>query len=188
MPKLKQSLEALALANLSPKKRGRKKGQLNKGTLDKIKVKKKLDQRFLRATEKIANAQISLASGLSFLYKVHTDKKGIRSKPQLITEQWEIEAYLNGDYEGDESDYYYITTKEPNNQAIDSIFNRVHGKPTESVDVSVQVFSLKGLAEKRARLIVANENEAASLPASLSENTPENTSQNDFEERLEEEE
>lgn len=186
MPKLKQSLEALALANLSTKKRGRKKGQLNKGTLDKMKVKKNLDQRFMRATDKIANAQIALASGLSFLYKVHTNEKGIRGRPELITEQSVIENYLAGDLKDEQQDFYYITTKEPNNSAIDSIMNRVHGKPTESLDVHVEVFSLKGLAEKRKRLAVLNENEtvidqdiAASLSASPQESTIDNPSDDD---------
>lgn len=154
----KQSLENLALAKLSNKKRGRRKGQLSQKTLDKMRVKKNLDQRILRATDPIVNAQIALATGLSFLYKVHTDKKGIRSRPELITTQGVIEDYLAGDLEdNDDGDYYYITTKEPNNQALDSLLNRVHGKPTESVAVTVEVFSLKGLAEKRKRLALANE-------------------------------
>jgi len=55
-------------------------------------------------------------------------KKYVSSKPRLVTAQWEIESWLegqidNGDME-DENDpqatYYFITTKEPNNIAIDS--------------------------------------------------------------------
>lgn len=145
-----KALEALAIASLH-RKRGRPKGTKQPATLEREKVKRALDQRFMRATEKIANAQIALASGLSFLYKIHTDKKGNRGRPELITAQYEIEAYLSGDYEhNEEGDYYYITTEAPNNQAIDSILNRVHGKPKESIDFSGEVkFSLKGLAEMR---------------------------------------
>lgn len=191
MPSRKSSLENLALARLSNPnfkhfdkvgKRhggGRKKGQLAQATLDKMKVKKNLDQRFLRATDKIANAQIALASGLSFLYRVHTDKKGVRSKPELITSQSDIESYLEGSFEHDESDYYYITTKEPSNQAIDSILNRVHGKPTESLDVQVEVFSLRGLAEKRKRLAFADD--AKITDAEASEIPPASPSDSDDE-------
>lgn len=160
MPSRKSSLENLALARLkNPNfhRGGRKKGQLAQATLDKMKVKKKLDQRFLRATDPLANAQISLAKGVAFLYKIHTNEKGVRGKPELITSQSDIESYLDGAFEHDSSDYYYIHTKEPNNQAIDSIFNRVHGKPKESVEMSVAVFSLKALADKRKRLAIDNE-------------------------------
>lgn len=181
----KANLENLALAQLS-KKRGRPKGTLSQSTLDKLRVKKKLDQRFLRASDKIANAQIALAQGVAFLYKIHTNEKGIRGKPELITSQYEIESYLDGVYEGDEHDYYYIHTKEPNNQAIDSIFNRVHGKPTESVAMTVEVFSLKALADKRKRIAIANElqDDTASLPAMQSEED----SEEGFEEDVSEEE
>lgn len=174
MPSRKSSLENLALARLNNpnfNKPGRKKGQLSQKTLDKMKVKKKLDQRIMRATDPIINAQLQLATGLSFLYKVHTDQKGVRSRPELITQQSVIEDYLAGDLNDQQSDFYYITTKEPNNQAIDSLLNRVHGKPTESLDVMVEVFSLKGLAERRQRISVANE--AASLPAGPSETAAE---------------
>jgi hypothetical protein len=32
--------------------------------------------------------------------------------------------------------YYFLTTKEPNNMAIDSMFNRAFGKPTESHELT----------------------------------------------------
>lgn len=161
MPSRKSSLENLALARLNNpnfQKRGRKKGQLMQKTIDTMKAKKKLDQKFLRAIAPIAEAQISLARGLSFLYKVHTNEKGIRSRPEKITDESVIESYLSGDLDdNDENDFYYITTTEPNNQAIDSIFNRVFGKPKETVDMTVEVFSLKALADKRKQIVNAND-------------------------------
>lgn len=179
----KANLENLALAKLSHNKRGRPKGTLSKTTLDKMKVKKNLDQRFLRATDKIANAQISLAQGLAFLYRIHTSEKGVKGKPELITSQSDIESYLDGAFEHDSSDYYYIHTKEPNNQAIDSIFNRVHGKPKESLDVTVEVFSLKALADKRKRLaFVENANELRLDTASLPDSPQESGTDSDDEE------
>ena len=61
-----------------------------------------------------------------------------------FTAQSEIEAYLEGLVEGgdmdDENDpaatYYFITTKEPNNMAADSMLNRAFGKPTETHEIS----------------------------------------------------
>lgn len=90
--------------------------------------------------QRILDAQFSLASGQQFLYCITTtkDEKGreTRSKPELVTSESVISAYLNGDYEGDDEEYYFITTKEPNNQAIDSMFNRAFGKPTESHELT----------------------------------------------------
>lgn len=126
-----------------------------------------LDQRFLRVTDKLANAQISLATGQQFLYKIEKQKvtgpKGgisyVNKKPELVTSQFEIENYLeelaenNGDISDDQdpdATYYFLTTKEPNNAAIDSIHNRVHGKAVEMHIVEQHhMFSLTELAASR---------------------------------------
>lgn len=127
-----------------------------------------LDQRFLRVTDNLANAQISLATGLQFLYKI--EKRAIKNtkgeithyeneKPELVMSQLEIENYLaelaenNGDISdnGDASaTYYYLTTKEPQNNAVEAILNRVHGKARETVNMNVEgTFSLAVLAGSR---------------------------------------
>ena len=59
----------------------------------------------------------------------------------------EIRGYLenlaenDGEYTLDDPNdpsatYYFITTKEPDNRAIDSILNRVFGKATDHIDVT----------------------------------------------------
>lgn len=99
-----------------------------------------LRDRIMKNADRILDAQLSIAQGQQFLYRIVTtkDEKGrsMRSKPEIITSEIIIEAYLNGDYEGDPDEYYFITTKEPNNQAIDSMFNRAFGKPTESHELT----------------------------------------------------
>lgn len=145
-------------------------GRVSIAVLQKTLIKEHIDQRVLRATDALLDSQISLAKGLSFLYRI--DKKWIATgkgdagywrneKPVLVESRVEIEEYLEGlKDEGDATDdqdegaaYYFITTKEPNNEAIKDMLNRVHGKPRETVDVNQNVkFSLIDLAEKRAMI------------------------------------
>lgn len=153
----------------------RKAGRVSIATLQKELIREHVDQRLMRATDGMVNAQISLARGQQFLYRIKKTyvqtgktKEGEpigyykNEKPELVTTQWEIEAYLeeladnNGELsdDKDESDtYYFITTKEPNMLAIKDGLDRVHGKPKETQEVNVHnTFSLIGLAQKRAML------------------------------------
>lgn len=131
---------------------GRKKGSKSQKTLEKERVLAAVRERILRNADRILDGQMSLAQGQQFLYKIEKElqigpkgaKKYVSSKPKLVTDEWEIRAYLEGLVEdgdmNDENDpeatYYFITTKEPNNMAIDSMFNRAFGKPTERVEHS----------------------------------------------------
>ncbi len=123
------------------KKGGRPKGKKNAATLEKEKVLGELRQRIMKSAQRILDGQMSLAAGQQFLYRIDTDKKGKRSKPVLVVSPEEIANYLDGEYGNGESidtkeKYYYMTTIEPNNMAIDSMFNRAFGKPVESMEVS----------------------------------------------------
>lgn len=157
---------------------GRPKGVLNPRTLDKMKMKAALDQRYLHASRALANAQIHIATGQTFLYKIEKEwiKTGTNKKtgeengyfrnkrPVLVTNQEEIESYLdslvdemNGEpKEYDEgATYFYMTAKEPNNEAIKNIMDRVHGTPKATVEHTGEVvFSLKDLAQRREALKV----------------------------------
>lgn len=154
---------------------GRPKGSGNVETLikeqaklEKEIVRHSMEQRFMRLSDSLINAQSSIALGQQFLYKI--EKKWVKTgkgdtgywraeRPVQVTTQYEIETYLegladaeNGEHKPqDEGDtYYYITAKEPNNEALKDIQNRVFGKPKETIDQHVRhTFSLKGLHEKR---------------------------------------
>lgn len=163
-------------------KGGRPKGSLSKRTLNKMKVQKRIEQRYMRVADAIATAQIHIATGQTFLYKIEKEwiKTGTKKtgkgddaviedtgywrskKPVQVTSQFEIETYLervvdeeNGEaepYEEGET-YFFITAKEPNNEALKDIQNRVYGKPKETLDVNQNhTFSLKGLAKRRDAL------------------------------------
>lgn len=145
---------------------GRPKGTKEQHTLARDAARVLLESKVIAAHEPLILAQLSIAIGQQFLFKIEKQlligpKGGKTYKPlppKMVTDPKEIELYLlglvvNGDMykETDPAaTYYYITTKEPNNMAIDSLFNRLHGRPKETLDLNANVqFSLKALATKR---------------------------------------
>ena len=115
---------------------GRPKGALSEATKENLKVQKVLRAKILKSADKLYQSQMALANGCSFLYCVTTNKKGIRSKPELITNQKKIEEYLRGKLDNEQSEYYFITTEKPDGRAIDSLMDRVFGKAPQSVDMT----------------------------------------------------
>ena len=139
---------------INGKKGGRPKGKKSQATLEKEKVLAEMKQRIMRISQRLLDAQLTRAIGMTFLYKIEKEKivgpKGgvsYRNKPPVrVTDEEEIRNYLdnkvalaNGDIE-DESDrsatYYYMTASEPDTHAIDSMYNRTYGKPTQSVELT----------------------------------------------------
>jgi hypothetical protein len=124
---------------------GRKPGHKTDETLEKERTLTEVRKRIRKNAQRILEAQMSLALGQQFLYRIDTvGEKGQKSKPILVTSEAEIAAYIDGEYgngfDGDATpdgrSYYYMTTKEPENLAIDSMLNRALGKPTEHVEVT----------------------------------------------------
>lgn len=117
------------------KNSGRKKGKMEQKTIDKINAEKEMKQKILKSLEPILNAQLSLAKGVQYLYRIDTeeDAKGNerRQKPVLVTDKYEIESYLAGNC--DEDSYYFITTEKPDNRALDSLIDRVFGKSRQNI-------------------------------------------------------
>jgi hypothetical protein len=142
------------IARKNGKKGGRPKGKKSQATLEKEKVLAEMKQRIMRISQRLLDAQLTRAIGMTFLYKIEKEKivgpKGgisYRNKPPVrVTSEEEIRDYLdnkaakaNGDLEDDKdrsATYYYMTTSEPDTHAIDSMYNRTYGKPTQSVEIS----------------------------------------------------
>lgn len=129
---------------------GRPKGRKDNATLEREKVAEALRQRTMRIADRLLDKQLVLANGQQFLFKIVKEKitgpKGGISykakKPELVVDESEIRYYLenqvdeaNGDI-GDDKDpgatYYFITAKEPNGPAIDSMLDRTFGRPVNS--------------------------------------------------------
>lgn len=136
-------------------KGGRPRGKKSAKTLEREKVMAALSQRILKIADGILDKQLVLVRGQQFLYKIEKERAGgtakapiYRSKPpELVEAETEIRGYLENLAEHDgqytledpndpSATYYFITTKEPDNRAIDSIFNRIFGKATDHLDVT----------------------------------------------------
>lgn len=125
---------------------GRKRGSKSPRSVEKEAVLNAFRERTMKHADILFNSQITLAKGQTFLYKIEKEliigPKGGKSyrakKPEMVTSQWEIEAYLAGELNDHEiqdrgATYYFITTKEPNNNAIDSLLDRTFGRSTQVV-------------------------------------------------------
>jgi len=128
---------------------GRKPKSKNKTTLERDAVLKEFRQRVMRKVDLLQDSQFSLARGLQYLYKIEKKKiVGPRGgvsyqaqKPVLVTDPEEIRMYIEGELEeGDADDindpaatYYFITTKDPDNKAIDSLLDRTFGKSVNTI-------------------------------------------------------
>lgn len=144
-------------ARVNGKKGGRPRGRKNNATLKREAVLKAMQQRIMQATDLLLDAQFSKARGQQFLYKIEkyyekvSDKEGkvrqiLRAKPpKLVESQYEIRKYIesevlsfNGEMRNNEpdADYYFMTTKEPDTHAIDSLFSRTFGRSVQPVTVT----------------------------------------------------
>lgn len=130
---------------------GRPKGTKLPKTLEKEAVIAAFRQRVFKIANSLVTAQTSLAKGQQMIfrmdpqYETKFSKDGVErkvktglKKSKLVTDPDEIANYLD-ELEGapgeiDDS-YYFITTKEPNNQALDSLLDRALGRPKESLEV-----------------------------------------------------
>lgn len=118
---------------------GRKKGGKNKLTLEKEKVLEKYQKRLMGAIDKLYNAQFSIAIGSTYLFRKETkvNKKGKEyDVTELVTDPEEIKAYLDGEFKDERDLYYFITTKDPDNRAIDSMMDRTFGKATQTTELT----------------------------------------------------
>jgi len=114
---------------------GRKKGAKNAKTIKRDKVFAELQQRTMRVADILFESQLSIARGEYFLFRVDRNAE-YGHRVVLITNELTMRAYLEGRLKNIESvDYICIVTKEPNNQAINSLLDRVFGKPTKTIDV-----------------------------------------------------
>lgn len=120
---------------------GRPKGKLNEQN-ERVKQMRELTKKFIMDNlEPMLRSQLQLANGISYVYKIVKtyDKKQKVTKVEhvLVEDPWEIKAFLdeheggNGPVEGE--DYYYITTKAPDNRALDSLIDRLFGKARQNI-------------------------------------------------------
>ena len=120
---------------------GRKKGSVTTKTLERRKAEEALHGRILSAVDRIFNAQLALAEGTTYLYRIDEVGKGKEKRREhvLVTDPEEIKQVLDetdGAAGTTDNGYYVITTKAPDNKAIDSMLDRVFGKATQKTEVT----------------------------------------------------
>lgn len=124
--------EVRMLLPLGIRKKGLK--ALEDITLEEIEADFK--RRVGHSAHKLLNAQMSIALGTQSLYKVvqGVDEKGKPTRKHvLVTDQEEIRSYLDDPSMLNGDDYYYITTKQPDNNAINSALDRLFGKASTKI-------------------------------------------------------
>jgi hypothetical protein len=121
---------------------GRKKGGKNKATLEKKIVLKKLTQTIMRRWGGLINSQFILANGYMKVFRIDTeiDSKGNKKKlrPVLVTDEEEITDAIDWEFgEGEnpntDTEYYFVASTPPDNNAIRDLLDRAFGKATQTL-------------------------------------------------------
>jgi len=126
---------------------GRPKGSILNTTKEKKAVKAEFDRRVRQHADRLFNAQLNLAVGETVLMvkEYVGEGKNRKVKHTQVTDIDIISQFLDENNGGpttlgEDDSWYYLTTRQANNQAIDSLLNRGFGKPTEKVQVEGGTF------------------------------------------------
>lgn len=137
---------------------GRKPGSKSQTTIDREKILEEAKNIIAGRTRKLIDTQTILAMGAIKIYKIHYHWEGsskkrtlIKDKPEIVENDeeiihvidWEFGSGAMGnpsdhDHEDEEYDYYFVMTKEPDNQALNSLMDRTFGKATENKNHIIQ--------------------------------------------------
>lgn len=117
---------------------GRPKGSENETTRERRLIFAAYKKRVEDNAQRLLDAQLGLARGVQFLFKRETIGKGKNERIEItrVSDEIEIQSYLNGEYDGDDDVYYFITTEKPDNRAIDSMLDRTFGKAVGRTELS----------------------------------------------------
>jgi hypothetical protein len=119
---------------------GRQKGRKNDVTLEKEAAHKLFVDEVRRRILPLLDAQMNLARGVSYMYRIDEGPKGGRDYV-MVKDPDEIgdilaQMHQQGIESGGFNDkYYYITTSAPDNKAIDSLLDRAIDKATQKTEV-----------------------------------------------------
>lgn len=112
---------------------GRHKGGQNESTKLRAAAKQDFQRRVVATSDNLFNAQYDLAIGEKYL--MLTETVGKSRDTSIVTDTELIIQFINGTLENTDTEYYFMTTKPANNQALDSLLNRAYGKPDEKLEV-----------------------------------------------------
>ncbi len=134
---------------------GKKPGTKTAKVLDREETLRQWREKASERAMFLLDKQTHLAAGQTFLYRIDKERIGkniYRAKrPVLVTNESEIHQYIDdlvaGTIDGDIDDetnpgasFYFMTAKEPSNQAIDSMMDRTFGRAKQGdLDVNVRL-------------------------------------------------
>lgn len=137
LAKLKEASRRGGLANLGKKKQP---------TIDRENVLNLAKDIIAGRTRKLVDTQTMLALGTIKIFRIRytlVNKKRVAQKPELVTDDETIanvlyHEYADGEDPSDDSEYFFVTTKDPENQAIKDLLDRTFGKATENKVLQVE--------------------------------------------------
>lgn len=144
--KLKRSPKEVARIREMASKGGKaKKGVKHKTTIDRENVLNLAKDIIAGRTRKLVDTQTMLALGTIKIFVIKYDfigKKRVARKPELVTDDETIanvlyHEYADGEDPSDDSEYFFVTTKDPENQAIKDLLDRTFGKATENRNLTI---------------------------------------------------
>jgi len=143
---------------------GRPEHGKNSSTIAKEEAERQFKERVAKNVDRLFNSQLDLALGEKYLMVITTSGTGTKQRrettvvtdPETIKQFLDDESTLNSE---SDTEYYYMSTKPANNQALEGMMNRAFGRAKESLDVTTggdklnkgEVDSL--LASKFAKLL-----------------------------------
>lgn len=120
---------------------GKKKGSKHKKTLEREAAAKAYDQLVLAQLKPLFRKQLWLAMGQTYVFRKekHGTGASMRIEHVLLEHPHEVADALDVIANGDENfpsenGYVYITTKSPENNAINSMLDRGLGKVTQKLE------------------------------------------------------
>lgn len=128
---------------------GRPKGGMNEATKLRMAAKLEYQRRVANNADRLFNSQFDLAIGEKYLMVKRVEGEGKNKKTYIetVTNVQTIKDFLDDDgatlNEDAGEEYYYMSTKPANNQALDSLLNRAFGKADESLDITTGGESIK---------------------------------------------
>lgn len=117
---------------------GRPKGKMEPRTLEKMAVKKKVEERIAARAEDLLNAHLTVALGVQYVFtrRLVKTKKGPRwSKFERVLDPDEIRKFLDGEFDKAKTQFYMITAEKPDVHAIDSLLDRSFGKAPQNLNI-----------------------------------------------------
>jgi len=118
-------------------------------TIETIEVKRKFIDRVNRKADLLFNAQLDIAIGEKYLMvRIPIDESKKKYRTEIVTDPEIIKEYIDDNGQtlnssGD--DYYFMTTRPANNQAIESMLNRAFGKAPEKIEIEGSFFKANKL-------------------------------------------